>query len=397
MTAVHRFFHDGFRVFFSAAALYAILTIGIWEFWLIWADQFGPPQMPFAPAPQLWHAHEMIFGYGAAALGGFFLTAVPNWTGARAAPHLFVALVAGLWLVGRLALWTSASLPPFVVMGLDLAFVPVLAANILGQLLKQPKPQNMLFLGVLALLWLGNLFMHLEWVGLADDTAWAGLRAGLLALIAMIAILGGRVTPAFTKNAMVQAGITTHLPRNPMPLIAITISCALALPLGYLLGLPDRAIGAVAIAAGLSSLVRLALWRTSWTLDKPILWALHLGYLWLGLGLILLGLAQFGIGTEIAALHLLGIGAVGGMTIAVMTRAIYGHTGRPLMASPSVALAYGCIALATILRWTGASFPPFSNTANWTAGALWIMAFSLFLFSLWPALTGPRLPKDATP
>ncbi len=396
MTAVRRFFKDGFRVFFTAASLYAVFTIGVWEILLIWTVRFGAPQMPFAPAPQLWHAHEMIFGYGTAALGGFFLTAVPNWTGARAAPHLFVALVAGLWLSGRVALWFSASLPPFVVMGLDLAFIPVLAAKLLAQLLNRPKPQNMLFLGVLALLWMGNLFMHLEWAGLTGDTAWAGLRAGLLALIAMIAILGGRVTPAFTKNAMVQAGIDTQLPRNPMPLIALTIFCALALPLGYLLTLPQTVIGVVAIAAGLSGLARLALWRTSWTLDKPILWALHLGYLWLGVGLTALGLAQFGIGPEIAALHLLGIGAVGGMTIAVMTRATYGHTGRPLVASPTITLAYACVGLAAVLRWMGVSLPAFANTANWTAGALWIAAFTLFIFSLWPALTSPRLPKGTT-
>ncbi|WP_323005938.1 NnrS family protein [Pseudorhodobacter sp.] len=397
MTALHRFFNDGFRVFFTAAALYAIFAIGVWDVWLIWADRFGAPDMPFAPAPHLWHAHEMIFGYGTAALAGFFLTAVPNWTGARAAPHVFVAVVAGLWLLGRVGLWFSGSLSPLLVMGLDLAFVPVLAAKILTQLLKRPKPQNMLFLAVLAVLWLGNLFVHLEWAGLAADTAWAGLRAGLLSLIAMIAILGGRVTPAFTKNAMVQSGTQTGLPRNPTPLTGVTIAAALALPMGYLLSAPAPVQGGIAIIAGISALARLALWRTDWTLRKPILWALHLGYFWLGLGLVLLGLSDFGIGSEIAAVHLLGIGAVGGMTIAVMSRATLGHSGRPLVASRAMTIAYGLVALAALLRWVGSSLPALGNLANWTAGALWVTAFLLFIISLWSALTGPRLAKEAKP
>lgn len=401
MSPLHRFFNDGFRVFFTAAALYAIFAVGVWDVWLIWTDQAGAPEMPFAPPPHLWHAHEMIFGYGTAALAGFFLTAVPSWTGARAAPQLFIATVAGLWLLGRAALWFSGSLPPMLVMAVDLAFVPVLAVKILSQLLKRPKPQNMLFLGVLTLLWLGNLFVHLEWAGLAEDTAWAGLRAGLLSLIAMIAILGGRVTPAFTKNAIVQAGVeegvTAHLPRNPKPLIGLTMVAAMALPMGYLLKAPDAIMGSLAIAAGVGALARLALWRTVWTWDKPILWALHLGYFWLGAGLIALGLSNFNIGSDIAALHLLGIGAVGGMTIAVMSRATLGHSGRPLRASRPIAVAYALIALAAILRWAGSSLPTFGTIANWTAGALWVAAFTLFIISLWPALTGPRLAKEATP
>ncbi|EKD59538.1 MAG: NnrS family protein, partial [uncultured bacterium] len=120
-------------------------------------------------------------------------------------------MAAALWLLGRLAMWASGSLPAPVVALADLAFVPLLGAKIATQLLKRPKPQNMMFLALLVLIWLANLYTHLEFLGLTD-TAAQGLRAGLFALVAMIAVLGGRVTPAFTRNAMLREGRETGLP-----------------------------------------------------------------------------------------------------------------------------------------------------------------------------------------
>lgn len=185
-------FRDGWRVFFWAAGLWAALSMLVWLLWLA-ADSAGMDvgQLGLTMPPQMWHAHEMIFGYGAAALAGFFLTAVPNWTGARAAPQVFNALVAGLWLMGRVAVWQSAQLPAWLVALVDLAFVPVLAAKLLGQLLKRPKPQQMILLAMLGLFWSGNLIAHLEWMGLTADTLWAGLRVGLFSLGALIMVLGG--------------------------------------------------------------------------------------------------------------------------------------------------------------------------------------------------------------
>ncbi|MFZ1348924.1 MAG: NnrS family protein, partial [Tabrizicola sp.] len=340
MTPLKRLFGNGFRVFFLAAGLFAFVSMGIWEGYQILQALGGMLDLPTAAPPHLWHAHEMIFGYGSAALAGFLLTAVPSWTGAKSAPHRFIAVVAGLWLAGRLAVFTSGHLPPALVAVLDLAFVPVLAANLLSQLIKRPKPQQMIILAILTAYWIGNLMVHLEWVGLTADTAWAGLRAGLLTLGAMIMVLGGRVTPGFTKNAMVQSGREIGLPWNPMPLAALAIAAALTQPLGYLLGAPELWLAPFALVAGTAGLVRVALWRGLWTRGKPILWTLHLSYALNALGFLTLGLAQLGLTSDLAALHLLGIGGVGGMTLAIMSRATLGHTGRALVAPRPVALAY---------------------------------------------------------
>ncbi|MFN3938655.1 MAG: NnrS family protein [Gemmobacter sp.] len=384
-------FSAGHRVFFLSAGLYAIFAMLVWMVWLgVHAAGGMVSAMPFAPPPHLWHAHEMVFGYPAAAIGGFFLTAVPNWTGARAARHVFIATAAGLWLAGRVAVWFSGDLPAPLVAAVDLAFLPLLAAKIVTQLMRRPKPQNLMFLGVLALIWAGNLLVHLDWMGLAG-TGDTGLRAGLFATCALIAVLGGRVAPAFTRNAMLRAGRETRLPTGHAALDAAGIALALALPAMVLAGLGPQVTGAVAIGAGAAALARLVLWRPGWTLRQPILWALHLAYLALGLGLILTGLAGLGIGSEVAGLHVLGIGAIGGMTLAVMSRAALGHGGWPLVAPGPVAAAYGLVALAALARWAGSSLGLGNYFAGvLVAGGLWILAFTLYTATLWPVFWGAR-------
>ncbi|WP_335423063.1 NnrS family protein [Gemmobacter denitrificans] len=392
MTAIERLYSEGFRVFFLSAGLYAVIAMGVWEAWLAVQAAGGSLNLPAAPAPHLWHAHEMIFGYSGAALAGFFLTAVPNWTGAKGAPRRYIAAVWSIWLAGRLAVWMSGHISPIAVAATDLAFAPFLGAQILGQLIRKPKPQQMIFLVLIAAFWIANLMVHLEWLG-RTDTEWAGLRMGLVTLCCMIMVLGGRVTPGFTRNAMVQSGRETHLPVNSIALAAVSIAAAMALPMTYLVCLPDHIIGAVAVVAGVAGLIRVALWKGVWTLGKPILWTLHLSYTMNAIGLLLLGLANLGLGTEIAALHVLGIGAVGGMTLSVMSRASLGHTGRPLIASRRVALAYALVPLAALTRFLGTASPGLHDPAVLIAGVLWIAAFALYLVDLWHVWWGPRVPR----
>jgi uncharacterized protein involved in response to NO len=279
----------------------------------------------------------------------------------------------------------------------DLAFVPVIAAKVAGLLIRRPKPRQMVFLAVLALFFAANLAVHLEWMGVRPDSAWGGLRAGLLTLAALIAILGGRVTPAFTRNAMLRSGRETGLPADRAPLAATAIAAALLLPLLMLAGVDGAPFGAVAIVAGLAGLARLAGWRGLWTLGQPILWSLHLGFAMNALGLLVLGLAALGIGSEVAALHLSGIGAIGTMTLAVMSRAALGHSGRPLVAPWPVALGYGALPLAALARFAGSEWPDLYYPGVLIAGALWIAAFALYVVELWPVFTGPRLAPEQEP
>lgn len=399
--AIVRLFSEGHRVFMLSAGLWAVLAMAIWLGLLLAENLSGAAGYdPFGPAPHLWHAHEMVFGYASAAMAGFFLTAVPNWTGARAARHVFIATAAATWLAGRLALGLSGSLPPLVVAAVDLAFLPILAAKILSQLLQRPKPQNLMFLGILALVWLGNLMVHLDWAGLGGD-ATTGLRLGLYATCALIAILGGRVTPGFTRNAMQRAGREEGLPRDRKPLVL----AAAVLPLGLtavtaleaLWPVPALLPALLAIGAGLALWLRQAGWQPGWTRGQPILWVLHAGHAVLGLGYVLTGLALLGVGSEMAALHMLGIGAVGGMTLAVMSRATLGHGGRPLIAPRPVAWAYRLIFLAAALRWLGASLPGLWLPAVLASALIWMLAFGLFVAGLWGAFWGARPERPPAP
>jgi uncharacterized protein involved in response to NO len=350
--------------------------------------------LPFSMPPHQWHGHELVFGYGTAALGGFFLTAVPNWTGAKAARHAFIATIAVLWLAGRLAMWFSAALPPIIVAVIDLAFVPVLGAKIATQLWQRPKPQNVVFLGFLSLVWMANLMVHLEWTGTTADTATAGLQAGIYALCAMIAVVGGRVTPAFTRNAMVRDGIADQLPVSRRYLEIPTLVLFAVIPAGRMAGFPDWLMAPMFASAGALQLARVAGWRPGYALSQPIIWALHLSLAFISAGYLLTGLALVGWGSDVGALHVTAIGGVAGMTLAVMSRATLGHSGRPLHAPIPVAFAYGLIPGAALLRWIAASAP-----GEWyfplvlSSGALWLAAFGLYVFGLWDAFFGARIGR----
>lgn len=383
-------FRDGWRVFFMAAGLYALAAIAVW---LCWAA--GVTDLPFGPGPIAWHAHEMIFGFASAALGGFFLTAVPNWTGGAGPSDRFVALVAGLWLAGRVAVWFSGALPTGLVALMDLAFVPVLGARMVAMLMQKPKPQNMMFIVLLTLVWVSNLLVHLDWMG-ATATEGQGMRGGLLTISAMIAILGGRVTPAFTRNALLRADPAAAPPVSRKWFDVAGIALAILAAVLALIAAPEALTGLAALAAGIAAALRLSGWRTRATLGDPILWALHAGYGMLALGLVMWGLSLMGLGSETAALHVLGIGAIGGMTLAVMSRASIGHSGRPLRAPAIVAAGYALLPLATGLRWAASTWPgAFHDLGTLGAGLLWILAFALYVIAMWPIWTAPRPLKGA--
>jgi len=391
MSGFMRVFSAGYRIFFLMAGLFAVFTMLVWEGWLaVHAAGGMVNDMPFGMAPHYWHAHELVFGYGSAALAGFLMTAAPNWVGGKGAGQAFFAFAAALWVLGRIVVWWSGALSPTVVAFADLVFLPVLAIRILMLLLQRPKPQQMIFLVVIAVFWVANLRVHLEWMDVTDDGVAEGLRAGLLTLSALIMVLGGRVTPAFTRNAMMKAGQQTSLPRDLKPAAAVAIAFALGLPVLTLFGFDGPVFGAIAICAGVAGLVRLSLWRGGWTLGQPILWALHLGYAVNAFGLIALGCAVLDVGSEVAALHLLGIGAVGGMTVAVMSRAALGHSGKALVAPWPIAMAYGMIPVAALSRFAASLWPEFYYPGVLVAGALWIVAFTFFVIELWPVFTGPK-------
>jgi len=376
-------FARGFRAFFLLAGVYAVLMLGAWvaliRGWALLPTRFSPP---------FWHGHEMVFGYVTAVMAGFLLTAVPNWTGTPPLQGRPVAGLVALWLAGRVAVWAAPVLPWALVAALDLAFLPTLAWVLARALWPARKPKNFAFVGLLLLLTLGNLHSYVPVLGGDEDR---GLLAAVDVIALLIVIVGGRITPSFTSGALRQREDAPAVATYPW-LDRLAVLSTLGVALADLAALPAPVGGAVALLAGAANAARLGGYRTGHTLRQPILWALHLGYAWVALGLALKGLSAFTHAIPAtAALHALTTGAIGTMTLAVMTRAALGHTGRPIAAPPPIALAYALVTAAALVRtFTPILLPALYLDAIAVSGALWMLAFTLFVIVYAPILTRPR-------
>lgn len=388
----HVVFSYGFRPFFLMAGLYGAFVIVPWILQIVVGGSVGSfPWSYIVASPVEWHIHEMLFGYVAAAIAGFFLTAVPNWTGSRPVKGSTLMMLSGLWLAGRIVNWFSALLPGVLVTIIDVAFFPVLIALVIRALIKGWSMRNFVFLPVMIGMSIANLLMHLEWLGYSTSTFDIGKRLVINLVITLIIILGGRIIPAFTTNALRKKN-EVDLPRQSEILTKLAILTAVTMILADLLMPESTLAGVLAALVGFVNLLRYLGWRMSKTFDSPILWVLFMGFGFLILGLFVQSYAILG-GTidRNVADHLLMIGGAGGMTIAVMSRAGLGHTGRAIHAPWQIVCAYVLIALSAILRATApVFFGEYYLTLISTAGCLWSLAFVLFSWVFWPVLTSPR-------
>jgi len=375
----------GFRPFFLAAGLSAVLLIPWWAGVFEWGFPLASnwPRM-------LWHGHEMLFGFIAAAIAGFLLTAVPSWTGARGFAGRPLLLLAALWLLGRVVVATSALWPRSVVAGCDLLFLPALAALVLPPLARE-RNRNTPLLGVLTALWATNAAFY--W-GLFRDNAPLALRAltvGVDIVLVLVTVIGGRIIPAFTSAAFKQRGISGAV-RTWRGMTPLAVGAMLVITILDLWRPNTPSAGAVAAAAALIQSVRLAQWQGLKTARMPIVWVLHLAYLWLPVGLALKALALL-TGSAFAAfyLHALTIGAAATMIVGVMTRASLGHTGRALVVARPTVYAYIFLTAAVIARVFGPAFLPLSYSGVIVLTAiLWTAAFVLYLRVYAPILWSPR-------
>lgn len=384
------FFEYGFRPFFLGAGLYALLTMLAWIV-LQWLD-IGPGDLPIAVAAHVGHAHEMIFGYAVAVVAGFFLTAVPSWTGRQPVRGRLLAILFTLWLLARLAFWLSAWLPPVLVALPDLAFLALLSALIAQALLSGWSKRNFVFLPVLAGLFLSAALYHMENTGITGNTTPMSHLLAIDALLVLITVVGGRIVPAFTTNILRRDGVTP-LPR-PMDKRDVAAIVLVAALLVADLAAPGSAVtGWIALAGGAAAAIRMIGWRTGRVLSSPILWILHLAYAWLAFGLLLKGVALVSNEIpEILALHALTVGAVGSMTLGVMSRAALGHTGRSLKVTRGTAVSYLLISMAAVTRVLGPiAIPTLYGEAVLLSGLLWSGAFLIFTVTYWPVLTRPRV------
>ncbi len=379
-------FHAAFRPLFLLAGIAATLMVPAWL-----AIHHGLTAFPHHAAPVQWHSHEMIYGFAVAALGGFLLTAVANWTGTPFLSGKPLMLLAGAWVLGRLAVLLGGASPPLVTAALDLLYLPGVIAALAKPLMRADQPgRNRLFLLLLGVLAAGNLLVHLEWLGWTA-TAQAGIRLGLYALLTAMAIIGGRIIPSFTVNGLrmnrivFQPTFRPWVERLAAPLVVLTGLADVVLP-------ETPIVAVAALAGGLVHLLRLSGWGGHKTGRVPLLWVLHLGYGWLGVGLVLRGLSALSpLVPSSAALHALTVGAAGMLILGVMTRAALGHSGRPMVLAPPIVWAYGAIMAAALLRVLAPmAIPAWTAAAVVASGAAWTLGFGLFVLVYAPMLWRPR-------
>ncbi|PIV75666.1 MAG: short-chain dehydrogenase [Rhodobacteraceae bacterium CG17_big_fil_post_rev_8_21_14_2_50_65_11] len=365
----------GFRPFFFGAALWAVLAMVLWVPMLS-----GRLMLPTAFDPVSWHAHEFLFGYLGAVVAGFLMTAVPNWTGRLPIVGWRLGGLAALWLVGRGAVAVSGGLPAGLVAAIDLAFPVVFAGVILREIVAGKNWRNLIVLAMLGVFLVGNALFHWEAAHGAYAAQGYGLRLGLAAGIMMIAVIGGRVVPSFTRNWLVKRG-PGRLPAPPMQRFdkaaLIVLSIALVL---WVAGPMHWATGAALALAGVVHAIRLARWAGYRTGAEPLVTVLHAGYGFVPLGALALALeillpGMFGMA---AAQHLWAAGAIGLMTLAVMTRATLGHTGQALSAGPGTVAIYLALVLAVLARVAAGIWPAASPLLYMLSGGLWIAGFAGF-------------------
>jgi len=366
-------FRQGFRPFFLAAGLWAFLALALWLSTLA-----GALTVPTAFSPVAWHAHELIFGFAVASIAGFLLTAIPNWTGRMPLQGLRLAALFGLWIVGRIAMATSALIGPVLAAVLDLSFLVALLAVVVREIVAGRNLRNLPMPMALAVLILANLLTHMEATAYAMTGA-IGQRLGIATVILLISLIGGRIIPSFTRNWMMKRD-ETRLPVEFSPFDRFCLILTVAALGAWVAGVKGPVLGVLAIVAGALGFIRLARWRGHRTLYEPLVWSLHAGFLWVPVGLSLLGVGVF-FPTLIpspAGVHALTAGAIGSMTLAVMTRATLGHTGRTLSADSWTTVIYGLVAVGAILRVAAPLVPHGYLLLLWGSGSLWAAAFGLF-------------------
>jgi uncharacterized protein involved in response to NO len=387
--ASHPVLQHGFRPFFLAAALWAPASLAIWV--LAVADGTAPPTALPLPA---WHPHELLFGYTGAVVAGFLLTAVPNWTGrlpVRGIPLLVLCLV---WLAARLAGLIGGALSPWPAVMLDTGFWLMLVAAMGREIVAGRNWRNLPVLALAVLLGTACLLSQLETFGFGSGPV--GRRLGLAVVWVLIGMIGGRVVPSFTRNWLAKRAA----PALPAPFGRLDRLTLAVLPaaLGAWVVLPDGApAGVLLTLAGAVTLLRLARWQGLATTAEPLVTILHLGYAWLGAGLVLLGLGILlpdSVG-RLATLHALSAGAIGTMTLAIMTRATLGHTGRDLTADRITLVLFGLVQAGALVRVFAPVLPAAYQDVLALAGAMWGAAFLLFLWRYGPMLLGPRATGPA--
>jgi Uncharacterized protein involved in response to NO len=383
-TAGPALFSYSFRPFFLLSGIWAAAALTLWML-----SFFGFLSLPTVFDPVSWHAHEMLFGFAAAAVAGFVLTAVPNWTGRlplQGAPLLFLV---ALWLAGRAAVITSAIIGGWTAAVVDVAFLAVLLAAVAREIISGRNWRNLSIVAALAFLCGSNVAFHIG--ALTSQGTTGAARLAIAVLIVLICLIGGRIIPSFTRNWLTKRG-KGRLPASFGGFDKLTIAVTLAAIACWTYTPPSYVTGVATAIAAVFNFVRLVRWAGERTAAEPLLWILHVGYLWIPAGLGLLAVTSFDLSVAPSAgLHALTGGAIATMILAVMTRATLGHTGRDLHAGSATTALYLLIIIAGISRVAASLDATFFMPLLITSAVAWVAAFGAFIGLYGPMLVRPRV------
>jgi uncharacterized protein involved in response to NO len=382
-------FTYAFRSLFLLATLYAIAVVPLWA-----AAWLGYLPMPTSlGAPTWWHAHEMIYGFAGAAIGGFSLTAVAMWTKRPPVAGAPLMILSALWVIARvlLALPFPALLAPAI--AADLGYGVLLFALVSREVITVRSQRNYKVLAILGLLPVTN---GLFFWGMTHSASWTmtALFAGLWLIVMLINLMGGRVIPGFTRNWM-KRQLAEHK-REPATLPAafdrfdlFATWLVVAFAILHLLEAPSRWTAVVGLITSVMLFIRLARWQGIHTGSEPLVWVLHVAFSWLPIGFLLLAFAELGMLPQTAGVHALTSGAITTMIIAISGRAALGHTGRALESHPLLTAAYVLITVAAICR-VAATIGPGARVLLGVSAAAWFLGFVCFAWRYVPILTQPR-------
>jgi len=368
----------GFRPFYLLASGFSAISVPLW------AAQFsGYLPAAYLQGP-LWHGHEMLFGYTIAIVAGFLLTAVRAWTGQPTPTGVPLMALAALWVLGRVLVLTPLGTAAAVV---NAAFPIALAVAIGIPLVRSRNVRNYFFVGLLVLMGGLILALHLSLQGAFELPPRLGLLLGLDVMLFIMAVMGGRVIPMFTNNGVPGTRATRH------PLLEkLALGAVLLLFVADLLEMHPIVVSTIALIGAFAHCARLVLWQPWRTLSTPLVWILHAAYAWIVVHLALRGLSGLGLLAESFSIHALTTGAIGGLTLGMMTRTARGHTARPLVADGYELTCFLLVQVAAVVRVFGGMASPGLYLASvQLSGLLWAAAFGLYAVRYWPVLTRPRL------
>jgi len=375
---------NSFRPFFIVAGIWATLAVPFWILnyfgLLIVADNFDI---------LLWHQHEMLYGFIAAAITGFILTAIPNWTGRLPIKNKPLGFLVFLWIVGRIGFLTITIFDVKVTALMDLPFLIVLVLVILREIVSGKNWRNLPVIILISLFTLGNILVHLQLLDVIES-AELGIRISIFVLSILLALIGGRIVPSFTRNWLAQNQVNRFPSRagifDKVCLVSLVVFVIAQIITPY-----HQLTSLLALLAGLLHGIRLIRWKVWLTLSEPLIWILHVGYMWLSVALVLIGLAGL---TDFvpytSSYHALTIGAFSTMILGVMTRVSLGHTGRTLKATFGTTTIYVFITIASVLRVSESFLNDSRNLILSFSGIFWTLSFALFVFIYFPILTQPR-------